>query len=493
MLVILGFSMIAVFMYLVMARKATPIAVLILVPVIFALIAGARTDIGDMVEESLLKLAPTAALLFFAILFFCTMIDTGVFDPLIKAILRFAHGDPVRVAIGTALLTTIVSLDGDGSTTFIIVTSAFLPIYLKLGMSPVVLTVIAALSNGVLNTVPWGGSTSRAAAALGVSPIEIFVPMIPAIVAGVITVIVLAYFMGISERRRIGKLEMRGESVFAGLNEKHRLKALQLTGNAPASGDVENPLSPEESHLDSGVGDTNLASNSEDLSKSNTSESSGNSPEPSLFDRPKAQPKLWWINLALTLLVMVLLIMDFVFPALIFMVGAGIALVQNFRQAGDQIKQIEEHAPSIITVVGMVLAASVLTGVLDGTGMVSAMSSWLVDIIPNSWGSFMATIGGIASIPFTFLMTNDAFYFGILPILSEAGVHYGLEPVEMARASLVGQALHQSSPLVASFLLLSGLAGVSIGDHFRKVLWRAVLTSLIMLLVGGLTLAYPLF
>lgn len=480
-------------MYLVMARKATPIAVLVLVPVIFALIAGARTDIGDMVEESLLKLAPTAALLFFAILFFCTMIDTGVFDPLIKAILRFAHGDPVRVAIGTALLTTIVSLDGDGSTTFIIVTSAFLPIYLKLGMSPVVLTVIAALSNGVLNTVPWGGSTSRAAAALGVSPIEIFVPMIPAIVAGVITVIVLAYFMGISERRRIGQLEMRGESVFAGLSEKHRRKAMQLTGNAPVSGDAGKRLSPEDAHVDSGVGSTNLASTSEDLSKSNTSESPGNNPESSLFDRPKAQPKLWWINLALTLLVMVLLIMDFVFPALIFMVGAAIALVLNFRQAGDQIKQIEDHAPSIITVVGMVLAASVLTGVLDGTGMVAAMSSWLVDIIPNSWGSFMAIIGGIASIPFTFLMTNDAFYFGILPILSEAGVHYGLEPVEMARASLVGQALHQSSPLVASFLLLSGLAGVSIGDHFRKVLWRAVLTSLIMLLVGGLTLAYPLF
>lgn len=168
MLVFLGFAMIAVFMYLVMARKATPIAVLIIVPVIFALFTGARTDIGDMVEGSLLKLAPTAALLFFAILFFCTMIDVGVFDPLIRAILKFAHADPVRITIGTALLTSIVSLDGDGSTTFIIVTSAFLPIYIKLGMSPVVLTTIAALSNGVLNTVPWGGSTSRAAAALGV-------------------------------------------------------------------------------------------------------------------------------------------------------------------------------------------------------------------------------------------------------------------------------------------------------------------------------------
>ncbi|WP_420098153.1 CitMHS family transporter [Corynebacterium sp.] len=479
MLVFLGFAMIAVFMYLVMARKATPIAVLILIPVIFALIAGGRTDIGEMVEESLLKLAPTAALLFFAILFFCTMIDVGVFDPLIKAILRFAHGDPVRVTLGTALLTTIVSLDGDGSTTFIIVTSAFLPIYLKLGMSPVVLTVIAALSNGVLNTVPWGGSTSRAAAALGVSPIDIFVPMIPAIAAGVITVLVLAYFLGAGERRRIGKLELRGESVLSGLSPRDRKRAEELgtTGGSGATGDTETAPSDAAAMPESGDA---------------VQQTQGTEDSTQLLERPKARPKLWWINLALTLAVMVLLVIDFVFPALIFMVGAAIALVLNFRKAGDQIRQFEDHAPSIITVVGMVLAASVLTGVLDGTGMVSAMSSWLVDIIPTSWGPLMATIGGVLSIPFTFLMTNDAFYFGILPILADAGAHYGIEPVEMARAALVGQALHQSSPLVASFLLLAGLAGVSIGDHFRKVLWRAVVASLVMLLVGGLTVAYPL-
>ncbi|MDO5372769.1 MAG: citrate:proton symporter [Corynebacterium glutamicum] len=466
MLVFLGFAMIAVFMYLVMARKATPIAVLIIVPVIFALFTGARTDIGDMVEESLLKLAPTAALLFFAILFFCTMIDVGVFDPLIRGILKFAHADPVRITIGTALLTSIVSLDGDGSTTFIIVTSAFLPIYLKLGMSPVVLTTIAALSNGVLNTVPWGGSTSRAAAALGVSPIDIFVPMIPAILAGLGTVIILAYFMGLSERRRLGKLTVSGGSVFEGLSPRARAKAQRLG--------MENESASA-------------------LSSVATKEHEEASVVTNVIERPKARPKLWWFNLSLTLLVMVVLIADVVFPAMIFMIAAAIALVVNFRKAGEQINQLEEHAPSIITVVGMVLAASVLTGVLDGTGMVGAMSSWLVNIIPSSWGSLMATIGGIASIPFTFLMTNDAFYFGILPILSDAGTHYGLEPVEMARAALVGQALHQSSPLVASFLLLAGLAGVSIGDHFRKVLWRAVLTSSVMLLVGGLTMAYPLF
>ena len=120
-----------------------------------------------MIMEALLKLAPTAALLFFAITFFGIMIDVGLVDPLIRLILRFVKNDPMRLVVGTALSTSIVSLDGDGSTTFIIVTSAFLPIYLRsFAMSPVVLTVVAATANWVLNTVPWGGSTARASASL---------------------------------------------------------------------------------------------------------------------------------------------------------------------------------------------------------------------------------------------------------------------------------------------------------------------------------------
>jgi CitMHS family citrate-Mg2+:H+ or citrate-Ca2+:H+ symporter len=60
----------------------------------------------------------------------------------------------------------------------------------------------------VLNTVPWGGSTARASAALNVSPIDIFVPMIPAIASGIIAVLVLAYFLGRRERKRVGLLTL---------------------------------------------------------------------------------------------------------------------------------------------------------------------------------------------------------------------------------------------------------------------------------------------
>jgi CitMHS family citrate-Mg2+:H+ or citrate-Ca2+:H+ symporter len=40
------------------------------------------------------------------------------------------------------------------------------------------------------------------------------------------------------------------------------------------------------------------------------------------------------------------------------------------------------------------------------------------------------------------------------------------------------------SPLVPAILLLVSLANVGLGAHHRKVLWRAVVVSLVMLAVG---------
>ena len=207
MLVILGFTMILTFMVLIMTRRLTPMVALILVPTIFGLFAGAGLGLGDMIIESIGDLAPTAALLMFAIMFFGIMIDVGLFDPLIRFITRFLGNDPAKVVLGTAILAGAVSLDGDGSTTFIITTSAMLPIYLRLGMSPVVLTCVAGLMNGTLNIVPWGGPTVRAASALGVSPTEIFVPMLPSLATGLLVALVFAWMLGLAERKRIGSLD----------------------------------------------------------------------------------------------------------------------------------------------------------------------------------------------------------------------------------------------------------------------------------------------
>ncbi|ELT42843.1 SLC13 family permease, partial [Arthrobacter nitrophenolicus] len=203
MLVILGFAMIAVFMVLIMTKKLTPVLALIIVPTVFGLFAGAGLGIGDMVLDSMKSMTSTAALLMFAIIYFGLMIDVGLFDPLVKFILRKLGNDPAKVVLGTALLAAAVSLDGDGSTTFILTTAAMLPIYLRLKMSPVVLTCVAGLANGTMNIVPWGGPTARAATALEIDVNDVFVPMLPSLIAGVAVVLAFAWLLGLQERNRL--------------------------------------------------------------------------------------------------------------------------------------------------------------------------------------------------------------------------------------------------------------------------------------------------
>ena len=344
----------------------------------------------------------------------------------------------------------------DGSTTFIVVTAAMLPIYRRLQMSPVVLTCVAGLINGTLNIVPWGGPTARAASALQLDPNEIFAPMVPSLIAGLLLALGFAWFMGLSERRRLTTAGVEwvrgGGSSAAGSTGGPATRALVINQSADAA---------EESSTGTSLAETALDPN-----------------------RPTLRPHLLWFNLALTVVIMVLLVIDILPLAYLFMLGTVVALMVNFRTVREQHEELASHASSVITVVAMVMAAGVLTGVMSGTGMVDDMAQWLVDVIPASWGPYLAGITGLLSIPMTFFMSNDAFYYGILPVLTETASHYGISSADMARASITGQPVHLQSPLVPAILLLVSLAGVELGDHHKKVLWRALCVSLVMLAVG---------
>lgn len=500
MLVILGYAMVLTFMVLIMTKRMSPMLALIIVPTVFGLFAGAGLGIGDMVLKAIGTLAPTAALLMFAIMYFGLMIDVGLFDPLVRFILRVTGNDPAKIVLGTALLAGAVSLDGDGSTTFIVVTAAMLPIYLKLGMSPVVLTCVAGLTNGTLNIVPWGGPTARAAAALKIDPTDIFVPLVPSLVVGLLLCFGFAWSMGLRERKRLGLVEfttgVRGGRATAPAGAEVGAGSRLLAAAGGVGGGMF--TSPTVAlGLRGGVADGRRADGDGvdgrdaavdgDVTGTSPGAGSGAGTMAATMldpDRPTLRPKRIWVNFALTIAVMVVLVMGVLPLAYVFMIGTAIALLVNFPQLKQQTAQIVAHAPSIVGVVSMVFAAGVLIGVLDGTGMVAAMADWLVAVIPDSMGPYLAGITGILSMPLTFFMSNDAFYFGILPVLSESAASFGISPAEMARASVVGQPVHMQSPLVPAILLLVSLANVNLGDHHRKVLWRAAVVSFAMLVVA---------
>ncbi|MFH8633113.1 CitMHS family transporter [Streptomyces lydicus] len=469
MLTILGFVMIATFLVLIMMKKMSPLAALVLIPALFCVLVGQGAHLGDYVIKGIGDLAPTAAMLMFAIIYFGVMIDVGLFDPVVRGILRFCKADPVRVVVGTALLAAIVSLDGDGSTTFMITVSALYPLYKRLKMSLVVMTGVAATANGVMNTLPWGGPTARAATALKLDAGDIFVPMIPALAVGLVAVFALAYVLGRRERKRLGVLTLGDVVTVTGTVEEKETEQVLVGAGAGAKGGAPAAARPATGGS-AAPGSGGSGGSVQDL------DLQGLDPR-----RPTLRPRLYWFNAALTVALLTLLILQTLPIPVLFLLGAALALTVNFPHMKDQKARIAAHAENVLNVSGMVFAAAVFTGVLTGTGMVEHMARWLVSNIPDALGPHMGLVTGVLSIPLTYFMSNDGFYFGIVPILAEAGAAHGVAPIEIARASLVGQALHMSSPLVPAVYVLVGMAKVEFGDHTRFTVKWAALTSLVVL------------
>ncbi|CAI3789910.1 Citrate transporter [Pseudomonas sp. MM227] len=433
MLALLGLAMVIVFTYLIMSKRLSPIAALTVVPIVFAVIGGFGGSTGKMILDGLKVVAPSAALLLFAILFFGLMIDSGLFDPLIRKILKKVNGDPVKIAIGTALLSLTVALDGDGTTTYMITCAAMLPLYKRIGMNPMVLATVAMLALGIMSGMsPWGGPATRAIAVLGIDASEYFIPLLPTMAGGAAWVVFTAYLLGRAERKRIGSVQ-----------------------------------------LQSGGGECYI--------------------EAILGDQPYKRPKLVWINLLLVIGVMVALVMGLAHSAVLFLIGFVLALMINYPQLDIQKERILAHSGNAMTVVLLVFAAGVFAGIFSGTKMVDALAQSLVDMIPPSWGHLFPLVVAVTSMPLTFVLSNDAYYFGVVPILANAAAAYGISPVEIARASILGQPVHLMSPLVASTLLLVGMVDRDIGDFQKATVKWAVLTSLVVTALALLTGAITLF
>ncbi len=202
MLAFLGLITIGALLFLVMAKKASPIVAMIIVPILTAILAGFRLDIFQFITEGILSIAPIGVMFIFAILFFGILADAGSFKPIIRGILKVAGNDPARVAVGSGVLAMTTHLDGSGASTFLIAVPAFLPVYDQLNMKRSTLACIVALAAGTMNILPWGGPTIRAASVLDVPVTTLFNPMLFPVIMGLISVLVIAYFLGKRERQQ---------------------------------------------------------------------------------------------------------------------------------------------------------------------------------------------------------------------------------------------------------------------------------------------------
>lgn len=451
---IIAWLMVIVFMTLIMKKKLSPFTALIIVPLAFSFIGSLmglypdqamelleRNDIwgqvlvlGKWIQQGVTKVAPTGVMLLFAILYFAIMLNAGVFDPITKKMIKFAKGDPVKILFATAVVAAAVSLNGDGTTTTLITCTAFVPIYKKLNLRLMYLAVLTVLMNTIMNLLPWGGPSARVIsvlAELNGRDAEVLRALAPGMVLSVIYMLGVAIYLGRKERNRLGVQHLTDQDID------------QLTA----------PATPEAAAL--------------------------------------KRPHLFWFNLILTIGLIFLLMTQTFHSLPLFIVGTVIALMVNYPKLKDQKERIQDNAGDALQVVILVFAAGVFTGLFEGSGMAVALAESLTSVIPTSLGRFWGLITAFLSAPGTFFLSNDAFYYGVLPVLNTAGAQYGFTAMELGVASLLGQAFHLLSPLVPFIYLLLNLTGQDLGEWQKESGKWALGIFVIFIIVAGVLNVVP--
>lgn len=432
MLTFIGLLIIGVIVWLLLTEKVSPIIALILVPLIGALLAGFDvSQLKEFYSGGTKSVTQIVIMFMFSILFFGIMNDVGLFRPMIGGLIKLTRGNIVAVSVGTVLVSVVAQLDGAGATTFLSVVPALLPLYKRLHMNPYLLFLLLTSSAGLIN-LPRGGPIGRVASVLGADVGELYKPLLTVQIIGVVFILVLSLFLGVREKRRI----------------------VRELGALPAVADLIKPapLSEEEQKL--------------------------------------ARPKLFWWNVLLFLAAMSLLFSGIFPPGYVFMLAATAALLLNYRSPQEQMERIYAHAGGAVMMASIILAAGTFLGILKGAGMLDAISKDLVHILPDALLPYLHIAIGVLGIPLELVLSTDAYYFGLFPIVEQITSQAGVAPEAAGYAMLIGSIVGTFvTPLSPALWMGLGLAKLSMGKHIRYSFfwaWGLSLAILISSIAAGI-------
>ena len=373
-LTMIGLAIIVSIVGLLIAKKISPVVGMTLIPCIGAMILG--YSVGDLVkffDKGLSQVMNVVIMFIFAIIFFGIMTDSGLFKPLVKRLILMTRGNVIIVCVMTALIGSFAQLDGAGAVTFLLSIPALLPLYKALNMNKYLLILLLALSAAIMNMVPWGGPMARVATVLKVKSVnELWYGLIPIQIIGFVLVIIFAVYLGFREKKRIKKAIEKGE-----VEETQDVDIHRLVNIYEREQDIKFPVK----------------------------------------GRARNNPYIIWINVVLTILVIVIMLTNLAPPEFAFMIGTSLALIINYKSVDEQMDRLKAHAPNALMMAAVIIAAGMFLGVLNETGMLKAIATDFIKIIPDAVGPYLHIIVGIFGVPLDLLTSTDAYYFAVLPIV----------------------------------------------------------------------------
>ena len=429
-LAIIGFVMVVVLIFCLIKKVVIPPIAFILLPTIAALVAGFDPmAINKFAASGISKMVSTVSLFVFSISFFSLMSDQGVFDPIVNFLIKKAGTNVTLVLLATAAVGIIGHLDGSGATTFIITITAMLPMFKKLKMDNRALMLLICVAIGVMNVCPWGGPTIRAATVLETDPNILWHRLLPVQGAMLVITFVVAFMLSGIQKRRIKKLG----------------------------------LSADDSVEDAKADDK----------------------------APKVSGALQAYNFILVVAVICALMFGSFNPAYVFMIALAISLPFNIKSLKEQNAKLKNYGVAAMSMVVTLFAAGIFTGVLSGTGMLNAMASAVVTVIPPDLGRYTHFIVACFAVPLIMCLGTDSFYFGLLPVVVGIASQFGVNPMDVACVLLVAENVGvMISPLSPAAYLGLGLLEIDVGEHIKYSLpwiWGISLISIVMCIVLGVT------
>ena len=429
-LAVIGFVMVLVLIICLIRKIVIPPIAFILLPTIAALVAGFDPFvINKFAASGISKMVSTVSLFVFSISFFSLMSDQGVFDPIVNFLIKKAGTNVTLVMLATAAVGIIGHLDGAGATTFIITITAMLPLFKKLKMDNRSLMLLICVAIGVMNVCPWGGPTIRAATVLETEPGILWQRLLPVQGAMLVVTFIVAFILGGVQKRRIKKLGL-------------------------------------------------VADDSVELDKAED-------------NKPKVSGALQTFNFILVVAVIAALMYGKFNNAYIFMIALALALPFNIRVLKEQNAKLKNYGVAAMSMVVTLFAAGIFTGVLSGTGMLNAMASAAVTVIPPDLGRYTHFIVACFAVPLIMCLGTDSFYFGLMPVVVGIASQFGVNPMDVACVLLVAENIGlMISPLSPAMYLGLGLLEIDVGEHIKYSLpwiWCVSLISIAACILLGVT------
>ena len=451
MLSAVGFILVLVMVVLIIRGKIALPPILILLPTIATIILGlaGALSTGDggtaamgildclktlktYLDSGLKSVLNTACLFTFAVIFFNVLGDAGMFDTIVAKAMKYIGNNIGLILIMTCLLTTISHLDGSGATTMLITIPTMLPLFKKMKLSPILLLLYVGLVSGVVNMLPWTSALARVSAATGVEAREIWTTLLPVQIIGLVILYGSCFVVGpILKKKGYGMTDEEFAELKSGM------------------------LKPVDPVL-------------------------------------KVSHGVLVFDIILTVVLVLCMLFGWINTNVAFMVGLSIALIVNCKDSKEMTSQIKKHGSNALNMVMIIFSIGMLVGVMKESGMMSAMTTTLVGILPESMGKHLIFLIALVSVPLSMLVGSDTVYMVMTPIFGEMAVAFGGTALQACCATVIGSCISAKLCLVGPTPYLAlGLAGVEMQDNLKKNFVPTWVLGIVLAIIGAIIGAFP--